>query len=154
MRDEEDDPITGFTDGDFSIEVTGSAAASEVTETGTAGTYSFTVTDAVAEIVTVTVTAGGVELDDEPTIDFEAPPQVVSASNSEVTATTPHTADGVDQSTVTVVLRDEEDDPITGFTDGDFSIELTGSATEITETGTAGTYSFTVTDAVAEIVTV
>ena len=89
LRDEEDDPITGFTDGDFSIELTGSASVSEITETGTAGTYSFTVTDAVAEIVTVTVTAGGVELDDEPTIDFEAPPQVVSASNSEVTATTP-----------------------------------------------------------------
>ena len=156
LRDEEDDPITGFTDGDFSIEVTGSAAASEVTESGTSGTYSFTVTDAVAEIVTVTVTAGGVELDDEPTIDFEAPPQVVSASNSEVTATTPHTADGVDQSTVTVVLRDEEDDPISGYVAGDFLIELTGSAdgTEITETGTAGTYSFNVTDTVEEIVTV
>jgi len=156
LRDEEDDPITGFTDGDFLIEVTGSASASAVSETGTAGTYSFIVTDDVEEIVTVTVTAGGVELDDQPTIDFESPPQVVSASNSEVTATTPHTADGIDQSTVTVVLRDEEDDPISGLTSAEFLIDVTGSATaaEIAETGTAGTYSFTVTNSVTEIVTI
>jgi surface protein len=156
LRDEEDDPISGFADGDFLVEVSGSASASEITETGTAGTYSFTVINAIEEIVTVTVTADGTELDDEPTIDFEAPPQVVSASNSEVTATTPHAADGVDESTVTVVLRDEEDDPISGFTDSDFSISLTGSASAsaVSETGTPGTYSFTVTDTVDEIVTV
>src|SRR6056297_297244 len=123
LRDEEGDPITGFTSTDFSIGVTGSDSDTEITETGTPGTYSVNVANAVEEIVTVTITAAGVELDDEPTIDFEAPAQVVSATNSEVTATTPHTADGTDQSTVTVVLRDEEDDPIIAFTAADFSIE-------------------------------
>ncbi|WP_234567705.1 BspA family leucine-rich repeat surface protein [Rhodohalobacter sp. 614A] len=156
LRDEEDDPITGFTDGNFSVELTGSASASAVTESGTAGTYTFTVTDTAEEIVTVTVTADGTELDDEPIIDFEALPQVVDASDSEVTATSPHTADGSDQSTVTIVLRDEEDDPISGYSSGDFSIDLSGSATaaEITETGTPGTYSFTVTNTVEEVVTI
>jgi surface protein len=156
LRDEEDDPISGFTSANFSIEVTGSASDSEITETGTPGTYSFTVTNSVAEIVTVTITASGTALDDEPTIDFEAAPQVVSATNSEVTATTPHIADGTDASIVTVVLRDEEDDPITGFPSWNFLIELTGSAaaTEIVETAIPGTYGFSVTNTVVEIVAV
>ena len=156
LRDEEDDAITGFTSADFSIDVTGSASATEITETSTAGTYQFNVTNAVAEVVTVTITAAGVELDDKPEIDFEVPPQVVDATLSEVTATTPHTADGTDQSTVMVVLRDEEDDPITGFASTSFLIEVTGSAayTETTETAVPGTYEFVVTNTVAEIVTV
>lgn len=156
LRDEEDDLITGFTSADFSIAVTGSASATEITETGTAGTYQFNVTNSVAEMITITITADGVELDDKPGIDFETPPQVVDATLSEVTATTPHTADGVDQSTVTVLLRDEEDDPITGLTAADFSITLTGSAsaTEIAETATPGTYQFDVTNAGAEVVMV
>ncbi|TVQ01050.1 MAG: BspA family leucine-rich repeat surface protein [Balneolaceae bacterium] len=148
LRDEDDLPITGLEDGDFMIELTGSAVASEVVETGTPGTYTFTITNIEIETVTLTVIADGVELDDQPEIVFEAAVQIVDAGNSSVSATSPHIADGVDTSVATVVLRDESDEPITGLINDDFEIELTGSAmaSGIEETGTPGTYTFTITN--------
>ena len=146
--------IAGLTNGDFSIGLTGSAVAGTVSETATPGTYEVAVTNTVAETVTVTVTADGAQLTDQPQIVFQAGD--VDGGDSTVTATSPHTADGVDASTVTIVLMDGEGNAITGLTNGDFSIGLTGSAAAgtVSETATPGTYEVAVTNTVAETVTV
>jgi len=151
--DTEGDPMSGFTDNDFLITLSGSAQRGTVTETATAGTYRFAVANSAAEIITVTVRVDDVELDDQPEIIFEAPEVPgVDAVNSTVTATSPHFATGTDSSTVTVVVVDTEGDPMTGFGDDDFMITLSGSAQRgtITETATAGTYRFAVANTVPE----
>ncbi|MCC5941835.1 MAG: BspA family leucine-rich repeat surface protein [Balneolaceae bacterium] len=156
LVDGDSESITGFVNDDFDIQLSGSAVASSVTETATAGVYTFTVTNTIAETVTVSVKAGGVELDNQPKVEFEAPPQMVDADNSSVSATSPHLADGEDQSTVTILLRDQNDAPIAGFNNADFKVILSGSAkaSEVTEIDTEGTYTFSVINNEAEVVTV
>ena len=70
LRDGGGNPIGGRTDDAFSVALTGAAVATGVTETATAGTYQFGVTNAAPELVTVTVTVDGVTLDDAPEILF------------------------------------------------------------------------------------
>ncbi|MDZ7755145.1 invasin domain 3-containing protein [Rhodohalobacter sp.] len=72
LRDGSNNPVSGLTDTDFTIGLTGSATAGTVSETATDGTYSFAVNNTVAESVTVTVAAGGVTLTDSPSITFTA----------------------------------------------------------------------------------
>ncbi|MDZ7755149.1 beta strand repeat-containing protein [Rhodohalobacter sp.] len=64
--------ISGLVDGDFTVDVGVNATAGTVSETVTEGTYEFTVTNTTVETVTVVITADGVTLDDQPTIDFQA----------------------------------------------------------------------------------
>ena len=80
----------------------------------------------------------------------------VDPALSSVNTTSPHDADGESASTVTVVLVDTESNPVTGLINSDFSISLTGSASDgvVTETATQGTYTFEVTNTEAETVTV
>ena len=80
LVDTNSDPVTGLSNADFSVNVTGSGTAGTVTETATEGTYTFEVTNVVAETVTVTVTAEGIELNDNPQIVFEAVLNVVNVS--------------------------------------------------------------------------
>ncbi|HEX6307113.1 MAG TPA: invasin domain 3-containing protein [Longimicrobiales bacterium] len=146
-------PIAGLTDASFSIGLTGSAQRTAVAQTATPGTYTFSVTDNVAETVTVTVTAAGVLLSQQPTIQFVG--AQVSASSAVTANPTVVIANGVDVSTVTVVLVDTNGQPVTGLAPAAFAVGVTGSAGlgPVTET-TAGTYTFTVTDTKAETVTV
>jgi adhesin/invasin len=64
--------ISGLTDVDFAVDVGANATAGTVSETTTDGTYTFTVTNTTIETITVVITADGVTLDDQPTIDFQA----------------------------------------------------------------------------------
>jgi hypothetical protein len=156
VRDAASGAVTGLAPGSFSLSVTGSATTGVIAETTTPGTYQFTVSNTVAETVTVNVTADGVALTAAPTIAFVA--TVVSAANSSVAADplTGVTADGVAGSVVTVVLRDANNNAIGDLSGTAFDITVGGSATAgaITETATAGTYTFTVVNTVAEAVTV
>lgn len=156
LIDTNGNPVAGLTAGLFSITLTGSASAGSVSETAVAGTYVFEVTNSVAEQVTVTVTADGVELNDNPVILFEEPVFVIDPAVSTVTATSPHIADGSDASQVTITLVDINGDPVAGLATGQFSISLSGSASAgpVTETAAAGTYDFEVTNNAAEQVTV
>ncbi|PWN07624.1 invasin domain 3-containing protein [Rhodohalobacter mucosus] len=156
LVDTNGDPVTGLAGNQFTISLTGSAGAGPVTETATAGIYTFEVTNSVAEQVTVTVTADGVQLNDTPSILFEAPAVIIDPAASTVAATSPHVADGADASVVTVTLVDTNGDPVTGLAGNQFTISLTGSAGAgpVTETATAGIYTFEVTNSVAEQVTV
>ena len=72
LRDSNGNPIGGLTNSNFSINLTGNATRTSVSETTTTGTYRFNVTDNTAENVTVTVNANGTELNDKPTITFQA----------------------------------------------------------------------------------
>jgi hypothetical protein len=73
------DPASGLADNQFNIALTGSAVSGTVTETATQGTYTFEVTNTVAEQVTVTVTVDGVVLNDIPIIVFNEPLQIPDA---------------------------------------------------------------------------
>jgi hypothetical protein len=70
LRDGSNNPIGGVTD--FDVNVSGSGSPGSVSETSTTGTYEASVTNNTAETVTVTVTAGGVVLQDQPEITFTA----------------------------------------------------------------------------------
>ncbi len=80
----------------------------------------------------------------------------VSASNSTVSATSPHTANGSDASTLTIEVKDPNGNPVGGLADSDFGLSGLGSAsaTTITETSTSGTYEADLTNATAEQITV
>jgi hypothetical protein len=78
LRDSEGNPIGGLGSGAFDVQLTDGqggttdAQPTAVTETTTDGTYTFAVTNTTAEDVTVIVTADGVTLDQQPTIQFVA----------------------------------------------------------------------------------
>ncbi|HKY94415.1 MAG TPA: autotransporter domain-containing protein [Kiloniellales bacterium] len=154
LFDHANNAVAGLGNGDFAIVVSGSAVCGSVSETGPAGTYTFQVTDIVAETITVSVTAGGVELEEEPSIVFEA--GAPHHLGSTVSATSPHRADGLDASTVTVTLIDAQGNAVSGLGNGDLSVSLSGSAMpgSLRETEMPGTYQFELTSAVAETVTV
>jgi len=60
LRDGSGNPVSGLSNSDFNITVSGSGSAGTVTETATAGTYTTTVSNTIAEDITVTVSAQGV----------------------------------------------------------------------------------------------
>lgn len=100
-----------------------------------------------AAIIFVVVMSGGVV--GMAAADFDA-------SESSVSATSPHVANGSDASTVTVLVNDTAGTPITGLTASNVSISLTGDAVVddgFEETSEAGVYEFTVTNTEVETVT-
>ena len=122
------------------------------------GQLSFTVTDTVAQSVTLTAddTTDSVTLDNTATVTFAAP--VVDASQSSVTANPTIVASG-GSTTITVTLRDQgvTPQPVAGKT-----VTLSGSAGSSAViapaatpnvTNSAGQATFIVTDTAAEIVT-
>jgi len=152
VRDTGGSLVGGLPGSAFQLALTGSAVAGSVTETATAGSYEARVTDTVAETVTLTVTVSGVQLDDQPQIEFRDQ----TAIGGFVTATSPHFADGSDASTLTITVEDENGRGVTGLAPGEFELVVSGSAVagSVTETSTLGTYTAAITDTVAETVTV
>src|SRR5690625_201912 len=115
LVDTDDLPVTSLQNYDFFIELTGSAERSDIWETSEAGTYSFTVTDPRPEKVQVTLTVGDVKLNDVPEIEFLAELKIPSSELSKVYASSPHIADGVDASVVTIELVDRDGNPLSGL---------------------------------------
>ncbi|HSJ32200.1 MAG TPA: invasin domain 3-containing protein, partial [Longimicrobiales bacterium] len=144
----------GLASGAFNITVSGSGQAGAVTAGGSPGVYTFSVTNTAAEQVTLTITASGVQLTQQPTIDFVAGPVSASSAASANPTTVP--ADGSTASTVTVTLQDANGNAVTGLAAVDFVITpSSGTAVlgVISET-TPGVYEFTVTNNVQEMVTI
>ncbi|WP_165779053.1 Ig-like domain-containing protein [Rhodohalobacter barkolensis] len=156
LIDTDGNPVEGMVPSDLTIQTTGSAEFTLPDGLGNPGEFGFTVTNSVAEIVTVTVTADGVELNEKPEIEFEEPLKLVDADLSTVTATTPHDADGEDSSMVVVQLADSLGNPIERFSPADLQIDVSGSAefTGADNTGNPGEFAFSVTNSVAETVSV
>ena len=155
VYDSEGNVVDGLDAGNFSIDAEG-ASTTPVTESAGAGNYSFDLTHTVAETVNVTVEVDGVELDDVPEVTFVSGP--VNATESSVVAepTTGVVADGADNSTLTLTVRDAQGNPITGLDSETFEFESDGEdATfgNVSEVGD-GSYTTTLTSTVAETVTI
>jgi Bacterial Ig-like domain (group 1) len=123
--------------------------------TGANGQAVFTVTDTVAEAVTLTAvdTTDSVTLTQQPSVTFQAP--VVSASASTVSAS-PSTVASGGSTTITVTLRDQgaNPQPVAGQS---VTLAGTGSAaitpTTPQTTNASGVVTFSATDPDAEVVT-
>ena len=71
LRDLYGNALAGMA-GQMQVHLTGQATRTDVVESGPAGRYAFEVRNDVAELVTVTVTAAGVALEDQPMLEFVA----------------------------------------------------------------------------------
>ncbi len=81
------------------------------TSTGANGAARFTLTDTVAEAVTLTAKIGGNEVTNTAQVIFVGPP---AASGGMVASPTAQTADGTSTSTITVSLQDAQGHPTPG----------------------------------------
>lgn len=154
LFDDDNNAVAGLGSGDFSVEVSGNATCGEVSETATAGTYAFQVTNTAAETVTVTVTAARVRLEEKPRIAFRPGPP--HPAGSSVAATSPHWADGIDTSVLTLQLADAQGNAISGLGPDEVSLGLGPGlhATPLHETDVPGTYRVSLTSRTAGPATV
>ncbi|WP_158551364.1 Ig-like domain-containing protein [Rhodohalobacter sp. SW132] len=157
LRDGSNNPVSGFTNTDFTIGVTGDAEAGAVSENGTSGNYTTAITNETAETVTVSVTAEGTSVG-EADINFTPadPSNIIIESGNEQTGSVSQELDNDFVVTVTDeygnAVRDESVSfSITDTPDGSsgesLSTELettnnSGEAsTRLTLGDTPGTYS-------------
>ena len=128
---------------------TGSVTIGAVTDNGD-GTYT-TVTNTVAESVTISGTLDGAAITDTATVTFTVGTADPTNGNTTlVAAPTSVVADGSTTSSVTVTLADASGNLLTA-SGGTVALSSTGSATigAVTDNGD-GTYTATVTNTVAE----
>ncbi|MEX2363807.1 MAG: invasin domain 3-containing protein, partial [Balneolaceae bacterium] len=148
LADEFGNAVSGVTDFEVALGESDAEIEEAISESEIAGTYTFTVTNAKAEEITVTVTANDIEIGDA---EIKFTTGGISASNSEVTATSPHTADGEDASTITITLKDANGNTIRGVEEGDFILTY-GDHAELSEFIEAGdgVYTYDLTNTKAE----
>ncbi|PCJ35017.1 MAG: hypothetical protein COA99_14125 [Moraxellaceae bacterium] len=136
----------------ITISVTGSASISIVMDNGD-GTYTATITNTVAEVVTVTGTIDGEPIADTATVGFL--PGAADGLQSTITVSANFLiADGVDTATVTVQARDAFGNNLTS---GGDTVVVVGSGDAIvtfTTDNTNGTYTATITNTFAEAITI
>ena len=140
--------------GTVALSSTGSATIGAVTDNGD-GTYTATVTNTVAESVTISGTLDGAAITDTATVTFTVGAADPTNGNTTlVAAPTSVVADGSTTSSVTVTLADASGNLLTA-SGGTVALSSTGSATigAVTDNGD-GTYTATVTNTVAESVTI
>jgi hypothetical protein len=152
-------PVSGKT-----ITLSSSSSTAEVTTTGSTpgvtganGRATFTVTDTVAETVTLTAldTSDNVTLTQQPSVTFQIP--AVDATASSVSAS-PSTVAANGSTTITVTLRDQGASPqpvadqAVTLADGTGNAVITATAIP-NVTNTSGQVTFTATDPDAETVT-
>ena len=150
VKNEFDKAIEGLASEDFVILGLQNAQAANFQNLGN-GEYSFDITDQTAEGITLTIVVDGVEIADKPQILFE---QAVNPTNSSATASPDDlTADGTQISTLSIVIRDYEDNPILGLVENDFVITDYGDA-EVNNFHALndGEYSFDISNTTVEII--
>ena len=150
VKNEFDKAIEGLASEDFVILGLQNAQAANFQNLGN-GEYSFDITDQTAEGITLTIVVDGVEIADKPQIVFE---QAANPTNSSATANPDDlAADGVKISTLSIVVRDYEDNPITGLTVSDFVITDYGDAViNNFQALNNGEYSFDISNTTVEII--
>jgi adhesin/invasin len=126
VRDDNGDPVSGV-----AVTLAATGAGNSITQPsatdaggGTTGSFSST----VAETKTITATADGVTLADQPQITVAAGP--VSAARSSVTASPTTIQAGGGSATITVTVRDAHDNPIAG---AGVTLAATGSGAVLTQ---------------------
>jgi len=120
-----------LTNQPVTLSVTGSGnTVSTPANTGANGQTTATITSTVGQTDTVTVTIGGTQINEQPTVTFTA--QGVSAVRSTAVASpnTGLTADGVTTSTITVTALDGNGDPLSGQA---VTLAATGSGNTLTQ---------------------
>jgi len=150
VKNEFDKAIEGLASEDFVILGLQNAQAANFQNLGN-GEYSFDITDQTAEGITLTIVVDGVEIADKPQILFE---QAVNPTNSSATASPDYVAaDGTETSTLSIVVRDYEDNPISGLVENDFVITDYGDA-EVNNFHALndGEYSFDISNTTVEII--
>ncbi|PCJ34700.1 MAG: hypothetical protein COA99_14445, partial [Moraxellaceae bacterium] len=130
----------------------GNATISSVVDNGD-GTYTATMINAMAEVITVSGTLNGSAIPDTATVTFT--PGIASTAFTTITTSiTSLTADGIATSAITIQTIDSFGNNVTA---GGLTITLTqdGSAaiSNVTDNGD-GTYSAAITSTVAELVTI
>ena len=150
VKNEFDKAIEGLASEDFVILGLQNAQAANFQNLGN-GEYSFDITDQTAEGITLTIVVDGVEIADKPQIVFE---QAANPTNSSATASPDYVAaDGTETSTLSIVVRDYEDNPISGLVENDFVITDYGDA-EVNNFHALndGEYSFDISNTTAETI--
>ncbi|QIM15817.1 hypothetical protein G7067_04355 [Leucobacter insecticola] len=124
-------------------------------ETGTAGTYTATVTSSVSGGKVVTVTFGGdeVTLDGNDTAEFISGGVSVDNAGTSYAVSTGNQEVGSGSHVVTVKLTDADNNPVVGQSAGLKATTVDalgdGGITDFVESGTPGTYTATVTSTVS-----
>jgi Bacterial Ig-like domain (group 1) len=143
-------------DGDEDVKVNPVAQGDTPGTTNAQGQTAFQVHDTTAQSITLTVTAGGVQLSNQPVVDFIA--GAADAETSTVTASPSNVAaDGSTASTVTATLTDHSGNPVQGKTvtlvglNGNSTVSPTGASPGVTNA--EGVTTFSVTDSTSEVVT-
>lgn len=133
----------------------GSGEISEFVETGTAGTYSANVTSSIAGTKTIAVTYASqpVTAAGNTNAVFVAGGVDTANDGTRYSVTSGDEPVGSGEHTVTVTLADSEGNPVPGQAAGLLASTVSnlggGGISEFTETGTAGTYTATVTSTIA-----
>ena len=153
LADANGNPLT-TSGGTVTLSSTGSAVISTVSDNGD-GTYSASVTNIVAEAVTISGTVNSSAITDTATVTFTAGSADPTNGNTTLaTSPTSVAADGSTTSSVVVTLADANGNPLT-TSGGTVTLSSTGSAviSTVSDNGD-GTYSASVTNIVAEAVTI
>ena len=139
----------------IALETTGSAVLSAVVDNGD-GTYTATLTNAIAETVTISAIVDNHTIADTADVVFQtgAPTLIIDPVASIVTATSPIEANGAATSTITVQLVDTTGTPLTA-SGGTITVTTTGDAvlSTVVDNGD-GTYTVTAANGTAETVTI
>jgi len=121
LRDGSDNVVSGVDPGSFVISLSGSASAGTITE-APAGTYTASITNETAEVVSADVTVNGTLLSDTPQIEFTAADvaslNLISGDNQTGTVAQQLAADFV------VAAQDAFGNPVSGV-QVDFAIDQT-----------------------------
>jgi hypothetical protein len=141
LRDGSDNPIGGLASSNFDVSPSGSATASTVSQTATAGTYEFTVANQIAEAVTVTISATGTTINDTPAITFTAgAPERIIVSTQPQNGTAGETIPGPPS----VTLEDQFNNPVPSIdvTVSEQGGQVFAGGTLTVQTNAAGTADF------------
>ena len=130
----------------------GSAILSSVIDNAN-GTYTATIRSTLAEVITISGTISGSTITDTASVSFIPGPPTTGTTTVSVSSSTV-TADGSSNSTITIQIKDAQGNNATA---GGLTISITedGSAniTPVIDNNN-GTYAATITDTVAEVITI
>ena len=155
VKDAEGNPITGLASSAFvfkRVSGTSTGTMTAVTASATPGVYTATLTGVDAGTAeTISVTVSGVAIATEPAV--QVVPGPVSASRSTLSVAKTTFASG-STDTVTIAVKDANNNPIGGLTSSDFVFTISGGASTgafgtVTQTSTPGTYTVLLTGVAA-----
>lgn len=151
VKDGANNAVLSLEESDFEFANIGATVISNFSDEGS-GLYTFELTNATVQNVTISVTVLGIGLGNTSSLSFVVPPSV---ANSEISMDkTTIFANGIDYGLLTITVRDNSNNGITGLSAGNFSITGLSQAyiNNFTVVG-GGVYRYRVYNTVQESVT-